>query len=87
MPNRTSQRRLMHLLTDLAPPEYLSFLLSARFEVACGYLMLRLEMLSPCWAAQEVGFDRIAEGERFGGFAAEHDHVGVVHRLWSFEWR
>ena len=45
--------------------------------------MLRLEMLSPRRAAQEVGLDGIAEGEGFGRLSAEEDHVGVVLRRWG----
>ena len=86
MPHRTSHGRLLHLPTNLAPPQYLSLPPSALFEIACRYLMLRLEMLSPSRAAQEVCFDWIAERECFWVFSAEHDHVGVVHRLWRSGW-
>ena len=88
MPSSTGHGRLQHLKTNLPPPEYLSFMLPTHTEIACGYLMLRLEMLSPCRAAQEVCFDRISECERFLGFSAEHDHVGIVRRFWSIgKWR
>lgn len=83
MPSRTSHSRPLHLQTDLASPQNLSLLPSARFEIARGYLMLRLEMQSPCRAAEEVCLDWIAERERFGRLSAEQDHVGVVCRLWS----
>lgn len=83
MPSSTSHGRLLHLTTNLASPEYLS-LLPARFEIVCGYFVLRLEILSPCRAAQKVCFERISKRECFQGFSAEHDHVGVVRRLEGF---
>ena len=51
--------------------------------------MLRLEMLSPGRAAEEVRFDWIAERECLGCFSAKNDHVGVVRRrcVWSLGWR
>ena len=87
MPNSAVHSRLVHLTTYLASSEYLSLVLLARFEIACGNFVLRLEILSSCWTAQKVRFDGISEGEFFCRLSAEHDHVGVIRCLESFRGR
>ena len=87
MPNRTVHSRTVHLRTYLTSPEYLSLVSPARFEIAGGYFVLRLEILSSCRTAKKVRFDRISEGEVFCRLSAEQDHVGVIRCLGDFRGR
>ena len=87
MPNSTVHSRLVHLRTYLASPEYLSLVLPARFEIACGYFVLRLEILFSCWTAEKICFDGISEGKMLCRLPAEYDHVGVIRYLEGFRGR
>ena len=87
MPNSTVHGRLVHLTTYLASSEYLSLVLYVRFEIGCGYFVLRLEILASCWTAKKVRFGRISEGEFLCRLSAEHDHVGVIRCLEGFRGR